>query len=144
MGLDIFNQSQEIIDSGREDVPDAVDQHVRIIGEAEGVFRENDFRTQLRPGDKLFAGELELSEKLVQGSILFPRGRIVGHGVQSCFQEMAMPIIVGVEAAGQPVLFQDQHLPAEPRRPDAGSQAGKASADNNELIVSHRLKRTAG
>jgi hypothetical protein len=37
------------------------------------------------------------------------------------------------------VLFQDEHFPSEPCRPDTGGKAGKAATDYDKLIISHRL-----
>ena len=59
--------------------------------------------------------------------------------MQPGFQQEPLAVIIGVQAAGYGMLFKNQDGAAETGVTDTGGQAGKAGADNNKRIVSHRL-----
>ena len=110
-----------------------------VVFQPQRIAGEDDLRVPLRDQIQPVALDAQLPQHPVEGRVAVVLRDIVGQGMQPDVDDPPVATIPGIEAADHGVLFEKPHRRREMRGADRRGQPGQAAANDNEVVMRHRL-----
>lgn len=140
---DELQQGNEALSGFGEICVDAVDQQLRVIAEGEsGNMGKDDLAFELLTKGELLPTQFELTEQAVEWCLFITGRGIIGDGMQPGFEEVLVPVKVGIEATKAGMFFEEKDFWKEARGSNGGGQSGKAAANDQQRNF-HEIIRPA-